>query len=180
MKKALIGLIAGLTFVFAAPGAHAALFFVGADVPLQFDLSDGGSAEEISGLKATVTLPFFVGFGIEQYTATFNTAAVSGDVEVSMFDLFFNLPIPLVIIGLGAGVGKAVVDDTRANSGLTFEDADLTQVFVTLGLPIAALFDIHVGYHVLKGSSEVRLNGEKFTEVTLDGTMISLGIGFGF
>lgn len=180
MKKTIVGLIAGLSLIFSASAAYAAFFSVGLDVPLQYSFEDGGSADDVSGFKATLSLPFFVGFGVENYTATVNSSSANTEVEFSFFDLFVNLPIPAIIIGLGVGVGSATVTQSPETTGLAFEDADLFQYFVTLGYPVFPLFDIHLGYHVVSGTSDVKLNGSKVQEANLDGTMLSLGISFGF
>ena len=179
MKKTFIGLVAGLSLLlFASPVS--AFFSVAADLPLQYNFSEGEAADDVSGLKVSVSLPFFVGFGLEQYTATVDSTGLKREVEFSIFDLYVNLPIPAVIIGIGVGVGTASVTDTPETTGQSLSDAALSQYFVTLGYPIFPLFDIHVGYHVISGTSDVKVNGIKTSELVLDGNMLSVGVAVGF
>ena len=122
MKKTIVVLTVGISLMFSASAAYANFFSVGLDVPLQYTLDDGDKADDISGFKVTLALPFFVGFGFEDYTATFNTSSVETEVEISFVDLFVNLPIPLIIIGVGVGIlGHCETDtsDRPACAGMT-------------------------------------------------------------
>jgi hypothetical protein len=180
MKRKIFCLMAGVSLVFFASAAHADVFSVAADVPLQYSFDDGGSADDVSGFKLAVSLPFLVGIGVEQYTATVESPGLSTDVDFSIVDVFVNLPVPIINLGLGIGLGSASVEQTPATAGQTFEDADIFQYFVTLGYPIAVLFDVHLGYHVVGGTSDIKQSGSKVGEAKLDGNMLSLGIKIGF
>ncbi|MCZ6646234.1 MAG: hypothetical protein O7B79_08335, partial [SAR324 cluster bacterium] len=91
------------------------------------------------------------------------------------FDAFIDLPTPFINIGLGIGIGKA--DVVESGGATIYESASLFQYFVTLGIPFAAVFDIHVGYHQIQGSANNKSGGQDFK---VDGNMVSLGLRFGF
>lgn len=180
MKRTIIGLVAGAGLILFAGAAQADVFSVSADVPIAYSFSEGGSADEVSGYKLGVSLPFLVGFGVEEYTATLKSNGVKSERNFSFIDLFFNLPVPLVNIALGYGFGTASVDQTPATTGLTYEDADVNQYFLSVGYPFAGVFDVHLGYHVVSGSGDVKQDNTKIGETKLDGNMVSLGVKVGF
>ncbi len=180
MKKNLIAAAIASALICAASAAHAQFFSISADLPVQYKFDQGGSADDVSGFTAAVNLPFLVGFGYESYSATLNNGAgvgISREITFTIFDVFFDLPTPLVNIGLGLGFGSAEVKD-GAGSTQTFDDADVFQYFVTIGLPFAGVFDVHLGFHALQGTADNKsATGQ---DQDIDGKMISLGLRIGF
>lgn len=176
MKRIAAIFITLVGFGFAASPSHA-LFSISADVPLSFTI-DGDAADSVSGFLVGVSLPFFVGFGFENYEATFKGAAGGTDVVLSnkIFDVFVDLPVPFVNIGIGLGAGTVAIDTGSVD---IWDDASLTQFFVTVGIPIVILFDVHVGYHVLSGTASAK-SGTGAADLEIDAVMISLGAKVGF
>lgn len=180
MKQKLSMAAAGIAMLFVASTAQAEFFSVAFDVPVQYKFSQGGSADKVTGFKAAVNFPFLFGLGFEDYTATLDNGAGTGvarEVGITFFDIFLDLPTPLINIGVGAGVGTAdVVDD--APSTEEFSDTTVLQAFVTLGVPIYELFDVHIGYHLIKGTAKNK--DSTASDFVIDGDMLSIGVRFGF
>ena len=180
MKRIILGLAAGLSLVLAGSTSHADTISVAVDVPVQYDFDDGGTADDVSGFKVAVEFPFFVGLGFENHTATQKPGGIPTEVEFRIVDFFFHLPVPVINIGLGIGVGTASVVEVPETVGKRFDDDIVFQYFFTLGYPVAPLFDIHLGYHVLSGTVDQLVDNVKTDEKILDGNMVSLGIKVGF
>ena len=180
MKRILVLATVGFAIFSFAPSARAQFFSVAFDVPLQYNFDAGNSADSVSGFKAAINLPFLFGFGFEDYTATLDTGGATGgsrEVGITMFDIFLDLPTPLINIGIGAGAGTAEVVD-EAPSTEEFDDTTVLQVFVTLGIPIYDTFDVHIGYHLIKGTAKNK--DSTASDFVIDGDMLSLGVRFEF
>ena len=192
MQRIFIALFVGMASLFLTSAAWADIISISADVPIAFEFDDGGSADSVSGYKIGLALPgIIVGIGYEDYLVTQkNSGADDTEINFKIIDIFLNLPLPIVNIALGYGAGSASINDvtgTNTTDGdfeFTFSDATITQYFISLGIPFGLLFDIHVGYHVLDGESDVKLvtdnSGTSKDKVDLSATMTSLGIKFGF
>jgi hypothetical protein len=180
MKRLLILATTGFALFFLAPSAKAEIFSVALDIPVQYKFSELGSADKVSGFKAAINLPFLFGFAFEDYTATLDTGGSGGvaqEIGITMFDIFLDLPTPLINIGLGIGAGTADVVEA-APSTVEYDNATMLQAFFTLGIPIYELFDVHIGYHVLKGTADNK--DASGTDLVLDGDMLSVGVRVGF
>lgn len=193
MNKTWVALMAGVSLLLMQGAARADVFSITADVPVQLSLKlDGDSVDNsVSGFKVGVSLPFLVGFGYESYKAALDKKdlglGTKGDLNFQLIDIFFNLPVPVVNIALGVGAGTATFDPDKFDLGggdsVTLNAANVTQYFVSLGIPIAVLFDVHVGYHVLSGSFDIKTTssgGTSKDSSDLKATMISLGAKVGF
>jgi hypothetical protein len=136
-----------------------------------------------------VTLPFLVGFGYESYKATLDKKDFGGkaDLNFAIFDIFFNLPISVVNIAIGGGFGTATFDpstvDLGAGNTLKASSAPITQYFASVGWPFAAIFDVHLGYHVISGKYDAKatIGGVTAkTSASLKANMTSLGAKVAF
>lgn len=72
MKAFLVAVCSALILSLSAFSASGqALFSISLDVPISYDMENPEiSDEDISGFKALVSLPFFLGFGYEKYEVT--------------------------------------------------------------------------------------------------------------
>lgn len=181
MKKLLAVATAGFAIFFFTHSARAESFSVAFDVPVRYNFDAGVSADDVSGFTAAVNLPFLLGFGFEDYTATLNTGSSVGgvrEVGITMFDVFLDLPTPLINLGIGAGAGTAEVVD-EAPSTEEF-DGTVLQAFITFGIPIYEVFDVHFGYHLVKGTLDNKDSASGEPTFVVDGDMLSLGVRIGF
>ena len=176
MRIIAVGLPAVLLLVSFAAGASAQS--VSADIPIVYMFDEQTlDDEKVSGIKLAVSLPFLLGFGLESYKVTgkFTTVPADFDYQVTFFDVFVDIPFPVANLVLGGGVGKGEFDLVPATGG--FDDATLAQLFVSLGIPFAAIFDVHVGYHLIRGESDVQ---GATSPLDLDADMATIGLKVGF
>jgi hypothetical protein len=171
--------------------ARADTLSVSADLPVSSSVtlkSSGGTSttydsKSISGVTLGLSFPFLIGVGYENYSSSFSKTGTKFDYDVMMYDIFVNLPIPVVniAIGAGAGTGKFANVNTPGFSS-PFKDADLTQWFASLGYPILPLVDLHIGYHSFSGKNKATSAAAAagFSDVNVDGSMYSLGVKIGF
>jgi len=184
-----LGTVFGLTLLaigLLALPARADTFSVTGDLPVTMSLAlddgqgnkDTKDASSVAGYKLGLSLPFLIGFGYESYGGKFGSnkaVPASFKYDVTMFDIFLNLPIPFVNIALGGGLGTGKISDVP---GVDFKDASLTQWFASVGIPIATVFDVHVGYHSFSGKNKADTAG--VPDIKVDGNMVSIGAKFGF
>lgn len=185
--------VAGLAVTVAALGllaqtARADTLSVFADLPVAMDLkldnqkgqTDSMSASGLSGYVVGLTLPIFVGLAYESYGSKFNSSNVIGGsfrYDVTMYDLFLNLPLPVVNIAAGLGTGTGSVSSPPA--GVSVKDATLTQWFASLGIPVLPLVDVHLAYHSFSGTNAISTPAGQ-PDLKTNGTMWSLGVKVGF
>ena len=184
MKRFIVACVTGLALILSTSAANAQILFsVAADLPVSYSFDSSATVDDLSGIKIGVSLPFLPPLAYEKYSLSTFVSNVKTDVDVTMIDIFWELPIPIISITLGAGIGSASLTQTAVTN--TFDDASLFQGFFSLGIPFFPFLDIHVGYHFLRGSATVASGspitgpsaGDKFV---MDGTMISIGIKLGF
>lgn len=195
MMKTWAALAAGIAMLLVQGVARADVFSVTADVPvsLALKLDNTTVGNSVSGYAVGVSLPFLIGFGVEGYKATMSKKdfGAKGDLNFNLVDVFVNLPIPVVNIALGLGAGTATFDPDKfsvsdpvlGNGTLKFGSAPLTQYFASVGIPIAKVFDVHVGYHVLSGKFDEKgsfASGNSKVSADLKANMLSVGAKIGF
>jgi len=157
-----------------APRAQAVYF--SADVPVANTTevgSDSDDLDSLSGYKLGVgNLVWWLGLGYESYTGKWKPSGSTSsiDFDYTFTDLLLDLPIPVVNITLGYGVG----DIEAKFAGTKLASWDATQQFINVGIPIAAIFDVHLGYHIIKGSSNDTGTDD------LDATTTTVGVRVGF
>jgi hypothetical protein len=178
MKRfALVAALLALLLAATLPG-RAQAQSISLDVPVNYGYSSGVlSSPSAKGVLLGVSLPFFLNLGYESYKvdSTANSGTLVGPLEqkTSMFDIFFGIPFPAANLVLGAGFGKASFTPT-AGSAL---DANLAQVYFSLGVPFGGVFDAHVGYHIVRGESVATTATGK---LNVNSTMATIGIKAGF
>lgn len=179
-KITLAAAAAFAVLLLAGMGSSAYAVYVSLDVPYYVDVK----GKEAGDTTTTVDSPSgyilgvgnligWFGVGYESYQGKVNVTG-AGDVvsaetlKYTFTDLLIDLPIPLVHLGLGYGVGQVKLDAFDAKW-------DASQYFARLGIPIGAIFDIHVGYHVISAKGTGTVEGDKF-----DSHTSTVGVRFGF
>lgn len=165
MKRACVAGILGLAAILMASNAFALSLSV--DVPVQFNFtskyldSQKGSkpkdsaSNDVSGFILGASAGW-LGLGYERYdvdmkaktVALANPVTIDFTLSYQFYDIFLDLPFPVIhpVIGYGKGTVNVNVA-TIAGTPTTVEPGDVSQVFARVGIPLGPLFDVHLGYH---------------------------------
>ena len=119
-----------------------------------------------------------VGVGIESYKTKIKNSTTT--LATSMYDIFYQLPIPIVNLTLGLGMGST---ELQCGSCSIYDRGGATQWYTSVGIPIFPFFDVHLSLR--RVSSKIKTNAAsggtpKGTEYDLGGTVSGIGIAFGF
>jgi len=178
-KKFLTAFISTSLFLSSTP-VFAELFSVSAGVPFSHSFADSKVAESdgVSGFFLAAKLPIMVGVGVESYKTKFKGSTQK--LATSMYDIFYQLPIPIVNLTLGLGMGSTEI---QGDSASIYDKGTATQWYTSVGIPIFPFFDAHLSLR--RVSSKIKTNAAsgsvpKGTEYNLGGTVSGIGIAFGF
>lgn len=155
------------------------------DLPLQYIFTgDISGASTPSGFKAMLHLPLHFSVGLEQYSVEVNdiSANINTELEFELLDLMISFELGPILVGLGYGMGTIATQSFQvAGSTFGMEDADASQIFITLGWMTGQNWEFHVGYHRLEAEGALAVNGSA-TSTTLDlgGVMLSAGFLYWF
>ena len=98
MKYTLRIAAVSIALVLSATAAQAQFFSVAVDIPVQYKFDEIGTADDVSGFKVALNLPFLLGLGFEDYTVTKDNGGAGGvsrEVGITLFDVFLDLPANL-------------------------------------------------------------------------------------
>ena len=180
IRKIIISCIAATSLICFSTQAFALLnFSVG--VPLSHTMTGqdtSGSDIESDGVSGTfiqIGIPILPGLGMDNY----ETKLKDSDTKIgtTIYNLYYLLPIPVINLTIGAGVGSTEV---KCDTCSTFyEKGGATQVYASLGFPIIPLFDLHLSYRSI--TSKIKRKGLlDGTEVDVSGNVKGIGIMFNF
>ena len=182
MKKTILTAFTAASFFLCSTSAFAELFSVSAGVPFSHSFADTKVAESdgVSGFFLAAKLPIMVGVGIESYKTKIKGNDKTKKLATSMYDIFYQLPIPIVNLTLGLGMGST---ELQCGSCSTYDKGGATQWYTSVGIPIFPFFDVHLSLR--RVSSKIKTNAAsedtpKGTEYDVGGTVAGIGIAFGF
>ena len=176
MKKIILTTFTAASLLLFSSPAYA-LFTVSAGVPFSHSFADTEVAESdgVSGLFLAAKLPIMVGVGIETYKTKLKGSTTT--LATSMYDIFYQLPIPIVNLTLGLGMGSTELQCVGCST--TFDKGTATQWYTSVGIPIFPFFDAHLSLR--RVSSKIKKTAASGgTEYDLGGTVAGIGIAFGF
>ena len=176
MKKIILTAFTAASLLLFSSPAYA-LFTVSAGVPFSHSFADTEVAESdgVSGLFLAAKLPIMVGVGIETYKTKLKGSTTT--LATSMYDIFYQLPIPIVNLTLGLGMGSTELQCVGCST--TFDKGTATQWYTSVGIPIFPFFDAHLSLR--RVSSKIKKTAASGgTEYDLGGTVAGIGIAFGF
>ena len=186
IRRIMISCIAATTLILFSTQAFALInFSVG--VPLSHTATGKGVSGEdietdgVSGYFIQVGVPILPGIGMDSYKTKLKCDGCTIDIELetSMYNLYYLLPIPIInlTVGVGAGKTKFLCD----GSDCTWQDGgNATQWYTSLGFPILPLFDLHLSYRSVSSKIETTTGSSKGKEDDVGGNVMGLGIGFNF
>ena len=149
---------------------------VGATIP-----GDDGTAETdgTSGYFLGVQLPFGLGLGMDSHKTKFKDDSTL-KVATSMYNLYYQLPVPVVSLILGLGTGNSNYDCPDSGGGTCaeiFDKGAATQWYTSIGFPIIPFFDIHLSYRSITSKNIKDPDGDKYD---VSGTITGIGLAFNF
>ena len=183
MKKIILSVFAATSLLLYSTPSFA-LLSVSVGVPIGASLkADDGSevADGASGYFLGVQLPFGLGLGMDSHKTTIKDTDGKLKVATSMYNLFYQLPVPVVSLILGLGVGSSNFDCPDQGGGTCAEQHDkgaATQWYTSIGMPILPLFDIHLSYRSITSKNITQKSNKEKSDVS--GTVTGIGLAFNF
>ena len=140
---------------------------------------------------------FIPNFGYTQVKFSSESADVSSNVQLrsevtlNSYNVFFNIPFPVVAVSLGAGIGEAKVESSLTGyENKPSISKPLVEGFTRVGLPFWNFIEFHLGIHAIKVASKIDA-GKSWssiessvdsvdTEKDYTGTLTTVGLQFAF
>ena len=182
IRKIIISCIATTSLILFSTQAFA-LINISVGVPLSHTFTgkyNGGNevkSDGVSGTFVQIGVPILPGIGMDNYKTKLKCTdcGFDLDLETTMYNLYYLLPIPIINLTVGVGVGKTKF--LCDGSDCTWQDGgNATQWYTSLGFPILPLFDLHLSYRSVSSKVKIKSGGEH----DMGGNVMGLGIGFNF
>ena len=174
IRKIIISCIAATSlFLFSTQAFALINFSVG--VPLSHSFSKDLESDGVSGTFIQIGIPILPGIGMDNIETKLKDSDTK--IATTMYNLYYLLPIPVINLTLGAGVGSTEIKCDACSAA--YDKGGAVQGYASLGFPIIPLFDLHLSYRSIttkvkgKGSNEGQ-------EVDLSGNVMGIGIMFNF
>ena len=181
MKKIILTVFAASSLLLYSTPSFAISLSVG--VPIGASIkNDAGSevADGASGYFLGVQLPFGLGLGMDSHKTKFKDYSTL-KVATSMYNLYYQLPVPVVSLILGLGTGNSNYDCPDSGGGTCaeiFDKGAATQWYTSIGFPIIPFFDIHLSYRSITSKNvKYKASGNK---EDVSGTITGIGLAFNF
>ena len=179
MKKIILTVFAASSLLLYSTQAFA-LLSVSVGMPLGYSFAEGGSNTNTEGYFLGVQLPFALGLGMDSHKVKSDTG--STELHTNMYNLFYQLPIPVINLILGVGTGNQEYKCDNWGDGTSCSDAldkgSATQFYTSVGFPIMPLFDVHISYRMITSKNiKIKETGAKFD---FSGSVTGIGFAFNF
>ena len=109
------------------------------------------------------------------------------EFETNMYNLFYLLPIPIVNLTFGLGMGTTEMkcpagtfSNIAADCSGIYDKGSASQWYASVGMPIIPLFDIHLSYRSITSKNVKVKGGSSSTKQDLSGTITGIGLAFNF
>ena len=175
MKKIILTVFAATSLLLYSTPSFAISLSVG--VPIGASIkNDAGTevADGASGYFLGVQLPFGLGLGMDSHKTKFKDSSTL-KVATSMYNLYYQLPVPVVSLILGLGTGNSNYDCPGCAE--IFDKGAATQWYTSIGFPIIPFFDIHLSYRSITSKNIKDPDGTKYD---VSGTITGIGLAFNF
>ena len=180
MKKIILTVFAATSLLLYSTPSFAISLSVGVPIGASIKGDDGSEvADGASGYFLGVQLPFGLGLGMDSHKTKFKDSTVK--VATSMYNLYYQLPVPVVSLILGLGTGNSNFDCPGSGGGTCaeiFDKGAATQWYTSIGFPIIPFFDIHLSYRSITSKNvKYKASGNK---EDVSGTITGIGLAFNF
>ena len=181
MKKIILTVFAATSLLLYSTPSFAISLSVGVPIGASIKGDDGSEvADGASGYFLGVQLPFGLGLGMDSHKTKFKDSSTL-KVATSMYNLYYQLPVPVVSLILGLGTGNSNYDCPDDGHGTCAEQYDkgaATQWYTSIGFPIIPFFDIHLSYRSITSKNvKYKASGNK---EDVSGTITGIGLAFNF
>ena len=181
MKKIILTVFAATSLLLYSTPSFAISLSVGVPVDASIKGDDGtAEADGASGYFLGVQLPFGLGLGMDSHKTKFKDSSTL-KVATSMYNLYYQLPVPVVSLILGLGTGNSNYDCPDSGGGTCaeiFDKGAATQWYTSIGFPIIPFFDIHLSYRSITSKNvKYKASGNK---EDVSGTITGIGLAFNF
>ena len=179
MKKIILTVFAATSLLLYSTPSFAISLSVGVPIGASIKGDDGSEvADGASGYFLGVQLPFGLGLGMDSHKTKFKDS--TSKVATSMYNLYYQLPVPVVSLILGLGTGNSNYDCPDSGGGTCaeiFDKGAATQWYTSIGFPIIPFFDIHLSYRSITSKNIKDPDGDKYD---VSGTITGIGLAFNF
>jgi len=174
IRKIMISCIAATSLILFSTQAFALInFSVG--VPLSHSFSKDLESDGVSGTFIQIGIPILPGIGMDNIETKLKDSDIK--IATTMYNLYYLLPIPVINLTLGAGVGSTEVKCDGCSS--PYDKGGAVQGYASLGFPIIPLFDLHLSYRSI--TTKVKGKGSnEGNDVDLSGNVMGIGFMFNF
>ena len=192
MKKIILTVFAATSLLLYSTPSFAFSLSVG--VPVGSTITAGvdpwghkNEADGTSGYFLGVQLPFGLGLGMDSHKTKIKGKA-DLKVATSMYNIYYQLPVPVVSLILGLGTGNSNYDCADAYEGTNdsvvscdaaYDKGAATQWYTSIGFPIIPFFDIHLSYRSIT-SKDIKDKIWDKTKNDVSGTVTGIGLAFNF
>ena len=180
MKKIILTVFAASSLLLYSTQAFALVnFSVG--VPLshtftgKYHNGNEVKSDGVSGAFIQVGVPMLPGIGIDSYKTKTKDNTPTVEVATMIYNLYYLLPIPVINLTLGVGVGSTEFQCSYCATD--FDKGSASQWYASFGMPIIPLFDLHLSYRSVSSKIKSKTGS---TEHDFGGNVMGLGIGFNF
>ena len=186
VQKIIKSCIAATSLILFSTQAFA-LINISVGVPLshtftgKYNGGDEVKSDGVSGTFVQIGIPILPGIGMDNYKTKLKVdgATEQHEVETSIYNLYYLLPIPIVNLTVGVGAGKT--NFLCDGSDCTWQDGgNASQWYTSLGFPIIPLFDLHLSYRSVSSKIETTTGSDKGKDDDVGGNVMGLGIAFNF
>ena len=172
MRKIILTVFATFGLLLYSTQAFALINF-SLGVPLSHSFSDSNvESDGVSGTFIQVGVPLLPGIGMDSYKTKIKDS--TAELATMIYNLYYILPIPIINLTLGAGVGNTELQCPGCSG---YDKGTANQWYASLGMPILPLFDLHLSYRSVSTKIKSKSGGD---ELDLGGSLMGLGIGFNF
>ena len=176
MKKIILAVFAASSLLLYSTPSFAISLSVGVPIGASIKNEAGSEvADGASGYFLGVQLPFGLGLGMDSHKTKFKDDSTL-KVATSMYNLYYQLPVPVVSLILGLGTGNSNFDCPGCAE--VFDKGAATQWYTSIGFPIIPFFDIHLSYRSITAKN-IEDKGDG-TKADNSGSVTGLGLAFNF
>ena len=173
IRKIMISCIAATSLILFSTQAFALInFSVG--VPLSHSFSKDLESDGVSGTFIQIGIPILPGIGMDNIETKLKDSDIK--IATTMYNLYYLLPIPVINLTLGAGVGSTEIKCDACSAA--YDKGGAVQGYASFGFPIIPLFDLHLSYRSI--TTKVKGKSSSTEEADYSGNVMGIGIMFNF